>query len=433
MAVRKAVLLVAGEGKRLEPITATRPKHMIPLGGMPLLEHTIRALRDVGVRDILLVVGYLKEVIQDYFGTGSKWNMSIDYIEQKAFLGTANATELGKDFTSEDEFLMMYGDLLVDPGVLEKFTSFVQANPADAIISLRRVPDPSKYGIITLDDSNNVKTIIEKPPAEMDVGNLANAGVYLLNAKIYDAISRTELSPRKEYELTDSLQILVDEGQVVKGFDIGQIYWSDVGHPWQLLEANEYIMEKFLKPEIRGKVEPNVQVSGTLYVGPNSLIKSGTYIEGPVFIGEDTVIGPNAYLRPFASIGNHCRVGNSSEVKASIVLDGSLIPHLSYVGDSVIGQNVNLAAGTTTANVRLDKANVKMTVKDIRVDTGRRKLGAIIGDNVQTGIHVNFMPGVKIGHNAFIGANTLVDEDVTPNSVVYVDQIKKMNKKLDDK
>ncbi|MHA1733746.1 MAG: bifunctional sugar-1-phosphate nucleotidylyltransferase/acetyltransferase [Promethearchaeota archaeon] len=430
--ITKAVLLVAGEGKRLDPITATRPKHMIPLGGTPLLEHTLKSLKEIGIREVLLVVGYLQEVIREYFSDGGFLGLSVEYIEQEEYLGTANATELGRGFTGADPFVMMYGDLLVDPGVLRNFSEYAQNHPrADAIISLRRVPDPSKYGIISLGGGDRVQKIVEKPSPGLDVGNLANAGIYVLRESIYGAIESTELSPRGEYELTDSLQVLVDGGKEVLGFDIGDEYWSDVGHPWQLLDANNYIMDHFLENGVDGDVEDNVTIRGNLHVGEGTVIKAGTYIEGPVFIGRDCSIGPNAYIRPFSSIGNGCRVGNSSEIKASIILDGSLVPHLSYVGDSIVGSGVNLAAGTTTANVRLDKGNIWMSIKGKRTDTGRRKLGAVIGDGVQTGIHVNFMPGVKVGPRAFIGANTVVDRDVPPDSLFYATQnvVEKCRKK----
>lgn len=417
--ITKAVLLVAGEGRRLAPMTATRPKHMIPLAGKPLLEHTLLALKDIGISSLLLVVGYKREKIQEYFGDGSQFGLTIEYVVQEDFLGTANATELGAEFTKDDPFVMMYGDLLVDPSVLKDFREFYQAHPADAIISLRAVPDPSKYGIISLDAADRVQQIVEKPPETLDLGNLANAGIYVLNAKIYDAIARTPLSPRNEYELTDSLQLLVEEDQTVLGFTIGDKFWSDVGHPWQLLAANQYFLDTSLVDQRAGTIEANVQVRGKVFVGEGSIIKSGTYIEGPAYIGKGCSIGPNAYIRPHAAIGNGCKVGNSSEVKASILLDSATIPHLSYVGDSIIGEGVNFGAGTTTANLRLDKADVKMTIKGRRVSTGCKKMGAVVGDHVQTGIHVTLMPGVKVGPRARIGANTTVTRDVPARGVFY--------------
>ena len=158
-------------------------------------------------------------------------------------------------------------------------------------------------------------------------------------------------------------------------------------------------------------------------------IRSGSYIEGPTFIGEGSDIGPNCYIRACTSIGNNVRVGNACEVKNSIIMDGTHVGHLSYVGDSILCERCNLAAGTITANLRLDDGAVKMLVKGKVVDTGRRKLGAILGDDVKTGISALLMPGVKVGTNSWIGANSTVHRDVPANTLVLLKQDENRRKK----
>ncbi|HMF32354.1 MAG TPA: bifunctional sugar-1-phosphate nucleotidylyltransferase/acetyltransferase [Candidatus Lokiarchaeia archaeon] len=413
----KAVLLVAGEGKRLAPITNTRPKHIIPIAGKPLLQQTIESIvRYARIRDFLLVVGYKKEKIMEVFGNGEDLGVHIEYIEQQQFLGTANAANYARDFVEDEPFLLMYGDLLADPVIFEDLISFYDEHPADAIITLREVDDPSNFGIIQLDDQNAVVQIVEKPAPEMNLGNLANAGIYILSSKIFDAIDRTPISPRGEYELTSSLQILIDDGAPVLGFNVGTKFWSDVGHCWQLLEASQHYMDEFFQPEVRGTIEKYVVMDGPVHVGEGTLIRAGTYIEGPVYIGKNCRIGPGAYLRPYTCLSDGCIVGNSSEIKASILLAGASVPHLSYVGDSVIGEGVNFGAGTKTANLKLDDSNVKMVVKGDRVDTGRRKLGAVVGDLTKIGINTSIMPGTTIGEHCQLGAGLILHGDIPPNS-----------------
>lgn len=421
----KACLLAAGEGKRLAPITETRPKHMIPLGGKPLLQHTLEMLRDNKITEILLIVGYLKEKIQDYFGDGSKFGLKITYVEQKEFLGTAHATGLAQNFMRNDPFLLIYGDLLMDQEVFQKSIATFTSGQCNATIAALTVPDPTKFGIIKSNSEGFMETIVEKPVDDR-YGKLANAGVYLLPSDIFKCIATTKKSIRGEFELTDSIQMLIDQGKKMKVVDISMHYWSDVGHPWQLLDANNYIMSalgdqnKIINNG--GIIEEFVHIKGPVVIGKGTVIKSGTYIEGPAFIGENCEIGPHAYIRPFASIGNKCHIGNSSEVKASILLDHVFAAHLSYIGDSIIGEGVNIGCGAITANVRLDKKPISMEIKDKKVATGLKKLGAVIGDFASLGIQVSVMPGKTIGSYSQIGSNTLVQKNIPPNSLVYIKQ-----------
>lgn len=427
MKLRKAAILAAGEGKRLLPMTSTRPKHLISIAGKPLLQYTIEYLKESGIEEILLVVGYLKESFMEYFKDGADLGVKIEYIEQKEFLGTANAAQLAEDFAKGEPFMLIYGDLLMDKEVFQESISTYNIGESQGLICLFRVPDPQKYGIIQINENLNVKTIVEKPDSD-EFGNLANAGVYIFDSKIFDGINRTQKSKRGEFELTDSMQILVDEGYKIRGFDISGKYWSDVGHPWQLLDANKYLMDN-MKNNIKGNIEENVIIKGVTIIEQGALIKSGTRIEGPVFIGKDAVIGPNAFIRPYSAIGIGSRVGNSSEIKNTIVLNHSYLSHFSYAGDSIIGENVNFGAGTVIGNVRLDKKEIFMNIKGKRVTTGRKKMGAVIGDNVQLGINTLIMVGIKIGANCKIGAGTIVNQDLPKDSVFYVKQENILKKK----
>ena len=418
----KAVILAAGKGIRLNPITSTVPKPMIPIGGKPLLEHTLLNLRDIGVQEILIIVGYKEEIIKNYFVNGlSKFNVKIEYATQLEHLGTAHAVGFARDFVGDDDFFLMYGDLLTDPQVFKDVLELYKSSSCEGMISLFEVNAPQDYGIISLNKEAYVEKITEKPSVDLNLGNLANAGIFIFNPLIFKAIELTELSIRNEYEFTDSMQILINQLKgKIKGYVINNFFWSDIGLPWHLLEANEFILKR-MKPRLEGKLEENVYLSGNVFIGKNTIVKSGSYIQGPCYIGEKSLIGPNAYIRPYTYIGNDCHIG-MSEVKNSLIFSNVSIPHFNYIGDSIICENVNLGAGTKISNLRFDNKSISMNIKEKSINSGRRKLGAIIGANSQTGINSSIMCGKKIGRDSIIGAHTLVNEDIPSYTIYYQDE-----------
>ncbi|MFQ5888021.1 MAG: bifunctional sugar-1-phosphate nucleotidylyltransferase/acetyltransferase [Candidatus Hydrothermarchaeales archaeon] len=407
----KAVILAAGRGTRLEPVTSDMSKCMLPIVGKPILEHILNAVKDAGIEEAILIVSYMKKKIIDHFGDGSKLGLNIRYIDQKEMKGTAHAIGLAKVDT---DFLVLNGDTLIS---YEDINNIVKNHETVATIGVRKVDDPSNYGMVKIEDGK-VKAIVEKP--KEFVSNLANAGIYIFSPKIFDAIKRTKKSERGEYEITSSIEILIKEGEVIKGVELlGR--WSDIGNPWNYLDSNQEILKE-MDTRIDGVVEENVTLKGTLILGKNSVVRSGTYIEGPVYIGENTTVGPNAFIRGFTSIGNNCRVGNAVELKNSIINDNTNVPHLSYVGDSIIGKNCNFGAGTLVGNLRLDEKRVKMRIKDELTDTGRRKMGCVVGDNVKTGLNVMINSGRKIGSNSMIGPGIVVYQDVPPDTFIVKKQ-----------
>lgn len=425
----KAIIIAAGKGKRLMPITSSRPKPMIPLAGKPLLEHTILGLKAAGISEILLIVGYKEDIIRDYFGDGKEnFDLRIEYITQDEQLGTAHAFGFAKNFANNEPVLFMYGDLLIEPKVYQEIVQKFNKNKVEGIILLMEVKNPEEFGIISLNPNGFVEKIIEKPTPEMNLGNLANAGVFIFESKIFQAIEKTEKSIRGEYEFTDSMEILINQFKGnIAGYTIKDYFWSDIGLPWQFLDANSYLLDKIEK-NIIGKIEENVQISGKVYIGEGTKVQSGSYIQGPCYIGNNNLIGPNSFIRPYTFIANDCHIG-MSEIKNSIVLSNTAIPHFNYVGDSIICENVNLGAGTKVANLRLDEKSVKVSIKGQLVDSRRRKLGTVIGPNVKTGINVSIMTGKIISENSRIGAHTIVSEDIPPNTLYYHDPNKGIIKK----
>jgi len=406
----KGYILAAGEGVRMRPLTSNIPKPLLPVAGKPFLEHNIDALKDAGIKDIVLLIGWKAHRIREHFGDGKAFGVRIDYVEQKERLGTAHAIGMVKD-RMDSAFLCLYGDVVLTK---ESVKGLVQHHKMvkGSVMALTTVEDPSRYGCIKAEDGV-VMDIVEKP--EVPEGNMVNAGAYILEPEIFDAISETKKSPRGEFEVTDSFKILMKKTHLYTHRLEGE--WIDVARPWDLLEANRILM-KGLETNIEGEVSENATVVGAMQVGKGSHVKAGSYIEGPVIIGKDCEIGPNAYIRPSTSIGDNCKVGNAVEVKNSIVMDHTKIPHLSYVGDSVIGERCNFGAGTKVANLRLDEKEVMVVVDGAKTGSGRRKLGVIMGDDVKTGINATIDVGTIIGEGTFIGIGALARGTISPKSKI---------------
>jgi bifunctional UDP-N-acetylglucosamine pyrophosphorylase/glucosamine-1-phosphate N-acetyltransferase len=416
----KAVILAAGEGVRLQPITSTRPKHLIKVGGKPILEHCLNAVKTSGIEEALIVIHYMGDVIRQYFGDGEKFGLKIEYVEQKAVLGTSNAVNVVEPYV-KDDFLLVYGDLLFSAEAVKNVIDLHKKEKPAATMAVVPVENPEDYGIVELEDEKHVKRIVEKPKHEEAPSNLANAGVYVFSTEIFDKVRETSASARGEWEITDAISQLSKEKKTVLAVKISQDDWIDIGRPWDLLEANRWALMR-MDHKVYGYVESGAHLIGPVTVAETAHIRSGAYIEGPALIDEESDIGPNCYIRPYTSIGKKVRVGNACEIKNSIIMDNVHIGHLSYVGDSIAGENCNLGAGTITANYRLDGGTIKMVVKDNVVDSGRTKLGAVLGDGVKAGINALFMPGVKVGCNSWIGPNVVVHRDVTADTVVLLKQ-----------
>ena len=415
----KAVVLAAGEGVRLQPVTLTRPKHLIKVGGKPILEHCLKALKACRVSEILIVVHFMADAIHNYLGDGEKFGLKIKYIEQKKVLGTGNAVSVAEPFV-EDDFLLVYGDLLFTADAVKKVVGLHKKEKPAITMAVVPVEKPEDYGIIDLDESN-VKRIIEKPIRKEAPTNLANAGIYVFSTEIFEKVRETSASARGEWEITDAISLLLRDGKPVLAARVSREDWVDVGRPWDLLEANRWALTR-MKHKVYGQIENGAHLIGPVTVAETARIRSGAYVEGPAFIDEESDIGPNCYIRPYTSIGKKVRIGNACEIKNSIIMDNTHIGHLSYIGDCVIGEKCNLGAGTVTANYRLDAGTVKMLVKNKVVDSRRRKLGVILGDNVKTGINTLFMPGVKVGCNSWIGPNVVVCRDVAVDTMVLLKQ-----------
>jgi bifunctional UDP-N-acetylglucosamine pyrophosphorylase/glucosamine-1-phosphate N-acetyltransferase len=394
----KAVVVAAGEGTRMRPLTATRPKPLLPAAGQSLLEHVLDACAP-HVDGYVVVVGYRADQVRETVGTAHAGH-PVTYVEQAEQLGTAHAL-LQAEPHVDGRFLLLNGDVVVDGGLVGDLA----AAPGPAV-AVRSVPDPSNYGVVAV-RNGRVTGIVEKPADPPS--DLANLGLYALDSDVFEHAEATELSDRGEYEITESLsRFLVAGGELTAVEHDG--VWLDVGRPWELLAANEHYLGG-LDPVREGTVEEGATLKGPVAVEDGARVRAGAYVEGPVLVQSGADVGPNAYVRGATTLGPGVRVGNAVEVKNSVLMRETSVGHLSYVGDSVLGAGVNFGAGTVVANLRHDEQPVRMRVKGESVDTGRRKLGVVVGDGAKTGIDTDLNAGVKLGTGTRTGPGETVMRD----------------------
>ena len=227
------MILAAGIGKRLRPLTLEKPKHMLPIGGKPILQHTIEGLSKIGIKDIFIVVNYKKRMILDYFGNGSRFNVNINYLTQdNPKGGTGDAVNVAKGKINES-FILLNGDVLFDHEILKQMIK--EYKNADGLLVCKEVKNPERFGVIETERDRVVK-IVEKSPKPPS--NLANLGMYIMPEEIFDALSITTLSERGEVEITDSIQILIDRGRKFKFLKTDSL-WMDIGRISDYEKANK--------------------------------------------------------------------------------------------------------------------------------------------------------------------------------------------------
>ncbi|MCS7123591.1 MAG: sugar phosphate nucleotidyltransferase [Candidatus Aenigmarchaeota archaeon] len=387
----QAVILAAGKGERLRPLTDNKPKALLPLANRPLIDYLLEKLEKLKIDEIAVVVGYGEDKLSEHLK-----EKNVKIIKQKEQLGTAHVLYQAKNFV-KDKFLAIYGDLFFE----DDLKDFVELNKTT--VGIVEVEDVSAFGKVEI---SNCRLVAIKEKSESGRG-FVNSGIYLFYPDIFDAIEKTELSERGEYELTDSIMKLKDvEVKKLSG------YWRDIGYPWDYLDINLYLLNKI-----------------GFSVGENTEMWNNATIRKPVIIGSNCTI-KNCVLDN-CIIGDNCVIGEFSVVKRSVVMRNTNVPHLNYVADSIIGENVNLGAGTKIANLKFNGTSVKVNIKDKRIDSRKMKFGAIIGDNVKTGINVSIYPGVKIGSNTWIDSEILVRKDISNNVYLKLKQnIEEEAKKL---
>ncbi|MFA4836245.1 MAG: bifunctional sugar-1-phosphate nucleotidylyltransferase/acetyltransferase [Dehalococcoidia bacterium] len=390
--ITQAIILAAGEGQRLKPFTKLIPKVMLPIAGKPILQYVVETLAKNGVRRIVMVVGYRKEQVQDYFGSGKNFGVEIDYVVQPQQLGTAHALKQAKRL-ADDRFLVVSGDNILEPGTI---APLVTATSNTMLV--RKLEDVSRYGVVIL-ENGLIKEVIESPAKK--TSNLVNTGTYVLTKDVFDFIG-------DEVRLTAVIQ-----GMITHGYDIFAQEttegWLDAAYPWDVLTLNELILNK-ISSSIGGNIEEGVTVKGLVSIGDGTLIRSNCYIVGPVVIGENCEIGPGVCIFPYTSIGRSVVISPFSIVRNSTIGDNVNIGPGSSIQDSVIAPGAIIGSHFAT---RSGEATVLVEGEYHRV-----KMGAIIGNYSDLGDNVIIEPGVIIGNNCRIKAMKVISENIPDGGLV---------------
>jgi glucose-1-phosphate thymidylyltransferase len=332
----KSIILCAGKGTRLRPLTHTSAKHLIPIANKPVLFYAIEVISDCGIKDIGIIIGETGEDIKSEIKKGSKWGVNISYIEQKEALGLAHAVSVARDFLGEEKFLMYLGDNLLKNGV-ETYTHKFTQGSYNAFVLLTEVDNPRQFGVAELKEGRVVR-VVEKP--KEPISNLALIGVYFFDKNVHQAIKNIKPSARGELEITDAIQWMIDKGYKV-GAEVIKGWWKDTGKPDDILEANRLILED-IERDIGGAkvVDKASQISGRVKIGKGSEIINSKIL-GPVIIGERVRV-IDSYVGPFTSISEEVEIVKS-EIECSVVLEESKLEYIKgRMQRCLIGKGVEI-------------------------------------------------------------------------------------------
>jgi len=308
----KVVILAAGEGTRLQPLTSNTPKPLLKILGTPILKRLIDSFLKNSVNSFVIVTNYLEENIKEYISETFP-SLDISYVHQEEIKGTGNAFLLAESQIQDDFFLGVYGDCLYSESLIKKSVS--AAKKGILSVGGKFTTETESFGIIVEESEGIPQTIIEKPSKEEISQGYANIGIYSLSKEIFKVLHNQEdnknMSPRGEYEIPDAVNVLLGNNQYSKQLIKLEEndYWFDLGRPWSLLDATEVLLSQ-MEQKIEGTVEEGVQIKGKIVLHEDAILRSGTYVEGPAFFDEGADIGPNCYIRKFSYFGKKSRVGN---------------------------------------------------------------------------------------------------------------------------
>lgn len=337
----KALVLAGGMGTRLRPITHSMPKQLVPVAGRPVLVHCLEKIRDGGITEVGIIVGDRAAEIRDALGDGSALGIRITYIQQEAPFGLAHCVLIARDFLGEDDFVMYLGDNILTADLTELSRDFHAHRPAAQLV-LTPVPNPSESGVAEIDQDGTVLRVVEKPAQPRS--NLAMVGVYFFTPAIHEAVRNIKLSWRNEWEITDAIQWLVEQGSPVRGH-VYHGFWKDTGRIEDLLECNRILLADTVTGQhIEGSVDADSTVTGPVHIQAGAQIR-GSHIVGPTVIGANTVV-EDSHVGPFTALGDSCLLRRAG-IEDSITLDRVSVVDVIGIYSSLIGRDaqINLSSG----------------------------------------------------------------------------------------
>lgn len=415
----QVVILAAGQSKRLQPV---RDKNLINFLGKSLILRQIEALRKAGVLDIFVVCGdHNTQEIQNELKNIKDLTFTI---QKDLSEGMAGAVLSAEDQLNDDPLLVVSANDVVDPDAYKLiFDSHLKLRGSssqpdtnfDSLILAKKVDKYFPGGYLELDHEFNIKRIIEKPGEGKEPSNLVNIVLHLhKNPKqLIEFLKKTKSSKDDRYEM--ALNNMIKNGLKIKAIAYNG-FWQPIKYPWHILNIWKYFFAKSNKYIKSKDISSKAIIKGDVIIEEGVKIFEGAIVNGPCYIGKNAIIANNALVRD-SHIGEGSVIGFSSEISGSF-LASNVWTHTNYIGDSIIGNNCSFGSGTITGNLRLDEQNISMMIEDEKIDTGLKKFGVVMGDNIRVGIHCSFMPGIKVFSNSMIIGGFTVSKDIPFNSFV---------------
>ncbi|MDD1696653.1 MAG: NTP transferase domain-containing protein [Methanoregula sp.] len=383
----QAVILAAGEGKRVRPLTRSRPKVMIPVANRPIIEYVIEALEKNGIREIIVVAGYRKEQVARYL---NQLDLPIEVVVQQKQLGTAHALKCAESLITGD-FLLLPGDNYIDAHSIARIKEMKNA------LLVKEHPNPSNFGVVLLKDGF-VTRIIEKP--EHSPSFMVSTGIYSLTRDFFSSISGNDI--------TDAISVMIHSGKSLKAVIADD--WHDAIYPWDILKMNKHLL-KDLTEVHEGSTSRQTTIQGIVRIGKGTTIGPNTVISGPVIIGSDCTIGPNCCIMPNTSLGSRVKIEPFTCIGNSLIMDDTSIGSHSRIIDSVTGQGCRLSDHTTIVT----SANL-MEIEGMVI---KPEFGAVLGDQVNSGPFTIFKNCI-VGNNVSIEGERRVISHILPDDSMVI-------------
>ena len=331
----KALITAGGHGTRLRPITYTTNKHLVPIANKPMICYALEKIADTGIKEVGIVINAGDVIFPKKVGDGSKWDLSITYIEQPGGpLGLAHVIKIAEDFIGKDSFIFYLGDNIILNDI-KPFVEKFEKEKLNCLLALSKVKDPQRFGVPEIVDGRITK-VEEKP--QNPKSNFAVTGIYVYDYHIFEAVNAIKPSARGELEISDAHQYLLDHNLEV-GYSEITGWWKDTGKPIDLLEGNQLILN-YTETEIDGEVDQRVAIQGKVKIGKGTKIVGNSVIRGPVAIGENCVI-KDSYIGPFTAVGDRVEI-YGAEIENSIIFEDADINCNKRITDSLIGVNATI-------------------------------------------------------------------------------------------
>lgn len=391
--IKQAIVLAAGRGDRLSVLTSLRPKVMLPIGNKPILEYVIEALRANGILDIVLVVGYHKELVQDYLGSGERFGVNFQYVVQEHQLGTGHALSAAEQL-ADDQFLVVPGDNIFHA---EAIGALVHS-PLNSILVTNQARG-EQYGVVEI--KNGVVTNLVEKPIEQ-VSPWINTGAYYLSREIFGYLSQ-------ELNLPDAINNVIKDGKKITVAETTEDWWDAI-YPWDLLKLNGLVLTRF-EGDSQGQCEPGVTIKGSVTIGAGSVVRANSYIVGPVIIGEGCEVGPGVVIFPYTSIGSNAVIESFTQLRNCIIGESVQIGSHSHLTDTIVG------GGSSTGPYFLaTSADATIIINGVPISI---RTGATISENVQIGSAVSLTAGVIVGHGARISDMKQIQNEIPDSAYVF--------------